>query len=429
MDSVRGIKTSSSDESNKEVRHRIAIIVYGYGLGNSPSLINMANMLSKSNYSVDFFTYNTYLGTASFDDPHILIHDHEAGHVRRDFMSRVIRGIFWRGALLLPLPLFVRVKREEKRLRRAISRYTESVASIMGQARYKCVIGVEPSGLMAASVLGKKFSIPYIYYNMELHSKSDFKDSHEWAVKNIEEEFHKGALFTITQDDARAEIMVKENAVACNTMVTIPVCADGEPFKEKTNILRERLGIDPDKIIILYAGFLAEWAMCEEIAIAAQTWPDKFVLVLHSHGYDAPAYIAKLKKYAGTKVYFSENPVLYAELPEFLASADIGVALYRNLGKNFTLIGSASGKIAHYLKSGLPIIVNNYPGISNTVESFNCGIGIDNPSSLANAIQKICDNYAEMRQGAFQCYEERYRFSRHCQKVLDKLESYNRVNQ
>ena len=57
------------------VRAGIAIVLFGYGLGNSPSLINMAETLSKSGYSVDFFTCHTYLGNVSFSDPCIRIHD------------------------------------------------------------------------------------------------------------------------------------------------------------------------------------------------------------------------------------------------------------------------------------------------------------------------------------------------------------------
>lgn len=415
----RIIKTSLSDP---EVRGKIAIIVYEYGLGNSPSLINLANMLSKSDYDVDFFTYNTYLGVASFDDPHIQIHDHAlVENTQQWFLPKAIHAISRR--ITRSTPQFLWVKHEEKRLCHRVSMYAESIASTMSKTHYKCLIGVEPPGLMAATILGKRFLIPYIYYNMELHSKPDIKDSYEWAVKRIEEDFHKGALFTITQDDSRAEIMVQENAVARDTMVTIPVCADGEPFTERTNILRDQLGIGADKIIVLYAGFLAEWAMCEEMARAAQSWPEKFVLILHSHGYDDPAYIMKLKKYEGTTVRFSDAPVMYEDLPKFLASADIGIAMYRgSKGKNFSLISSASGKIAHYLKSGLPIIVNDYPGISNIVESYHCGIATDSMGSLTDAIQKICDQYTYMRQGSFWCYEDRYRLSRHFTKLLDRLE-------
>lgn len=416
---ARVIKTSLTDS---EVKGKIAVIIYGYGLGNSPSLINFANLLSKSNYDVDFFTCNTYMAMVSFDDPHIQIHDHAlVKNAQQGFLPRAINAISGRIARSSSLLLWV--KHEEKQLRRVVLRYSEYIAPIMSKTRYKCLIGVEPPGLMAATILGKRFLTPYVYYNMELHSKPDIKDSYEGALKRIEEDFHKGALFTITQDDSRADVMAQENAVTRDTMITIPVCADGEPFTERTNILRDHLGIGADKIIVIYAGFLAEWAMCEEMARAAQSWPEKFVLVLHSHGYDDPAYIMKLKKYEGITVRFSDAPVMYEDLPKFLASADIGIALYRgSKGKNFSLISSASGKIAHYLKSGLPIIVNDYPEISNIVKSYQCGIAIDSTGFLAEAIQSICVHYTDMRQGSFRCYEDRYRLSRHFTKVLDRLE-------
>ncbi len=413
------INASSKSNENNE---KIAIIVYEYGLGNSPSLINLAGLLSKSKYSVDFFICNTYVGMLTFDDP--TIHIHDLSLIEKDlpgFFSSAIKQILRRIQCSHSASFLVRCAAMYLRYR--ISIYADFIAATVGDTHYKCLIGAEPPGLMAAALLGKKLHTPYIYYNLELHSSSDIDEGMEWTVKNIEEEFQQEAIFTITQDDARAGILAQENSVALDKIVTIPVCADGEPFKEKTNILRERLRIGADRIIVLYAGFIAEWALCEEIAKSAQSWPAKFVLVFHSHGFDDLSYQMKLKKYEGTMVYFSDDPVTYEALPEFLASADIGIALYRgSKGNNFKLISSASGKIAHYLKSGLPIIVNNYPEISTIVESYSCGIAIDRMESIADAIQTICDRYAGMREGSYRCYEEHYRLSRHFSKLLDRLQ-------
>jgi glycosyltransferase involved in cell wall biosynthesis len=199
------------------------------------------------------------------------------------------------------------------------------------------------------------------------------------------------------------------------------VCAEGEPFREKTSFLRERLGLSEDKRIIVYAGFIADWAMCAEIAENAQSWPENWVMVFHTHGYNDESYIKKVRSFERSNVRFSMSPVPYDELSPFLASADIGVALYRDLGANFTLISSASGKLAHYLKSGLPVLVNSYPNILQVVNKYHCGICIDNPNQLPEAIDKILNNYERMRSGAYLCYEENYRFDHHFAKVVDRI--------
>jgi len=401
----------------------IAIVVYGYGLGNSPSLINMSKALSKFGFCVDFFIYNTYLGNIHFNDPSIRIYNKEISEsVAPGLLQKFVCGTrYLLKTLLRILPTPVRIAHEEKALREAVQRYVISITSILSQKKYAYFIGVEPLGMMAASALGARFNTPFIYYNMELHSCPDIISVSEWAIKNIERSVHSKALFTITQDEKRARIMARENEVAIDTFVTIPVCADGEPFRENPNFLRQRLGISSDKTIVLYAGFLADWALCRELAEAAQSWPDNYVLVLHSHGYHDAEYVQKLRRYEGDKVRFSDIPVDYEDLSALLASADIGIALYRDLGTNFTLIGSASGKLAHYLKSGLPVVVNDYPDISGKVEMYNCGVWVKAVGDVGDALVYISRDYAKMRAGAFHCYEREFRFSRHFQKVLKRM--------
>jgi glycosyltransferase involved in cell wall biosynthesis len=403
--------------------NRIAIVLYCYGLGNSPSLINMAEAFARSGYMVDFYTCSTYLGNISFSNPSIRIYDiKNVKNPSPGFLQKVnCLTLNLIKKTLKVLPISRQAAHEESTRRVAVEEYAATIVSIACQQRYAYLIGVEPLGMMAACILSLKLNAPFIYYNMELHSCPDIVSANEWALKNIERSFHGKALFTITQDKERARIMASENNVANDSFVTIPVCADGDSFREKTNCLRQRLGLNTEKIIVLYAGFLAEWALCEEIAITAKSWPDNCVLVLHSHGYHDAEYLQKLRQYEGDKVRFSGSPVDYDDLPALLASADIGVALYKDLGTNFTHIGSASGKLAHYLKSGLPVIVNDYPQVSKIVDTYNCGIGIGGVEAIGDAIVCICRDYEKMREGAFSCYENEFRFSKHFQKVLKRI--------
>lgn len=406
-------------------RASIAIVLYGYGLGNSPSLINMAKSFAKSGYAVDFYTCNTYLGNISFSDSAIRIYDiKNARHTSPSSLQKfACSASNWiKKTLKTLLPISLQASHEESALRVAVEKYAVSIESIACRQRYAYLIGVEPLGMMAACMLASKLNAPFIYYNMELHSCSDIISANEWALKNIERRFHRKALFTITQDKERAGVMACENGIAMDTFVTIPVCADGEPFRDKTNLLRQRLGLSADKVIVLYAGFLAEWSLCEEIAIAARSWPDNCVLVLHGHGYHDAEYVQKLRQYEGDKVRFSDSPVDYDDLPALIASADIGIALYKDLGKNFTLIGSASGKLAHYLKSGLPVIVNDYPDIARVVGKYDCGIAIGGVGGIGSAIACIHENYNKMHKGAFHCYENEFRFSTHFQKVMKLMD-------
>ncbi|MBI5623157.1 MAG: hypothetical protein HY924_05195 [Elusimicrobia bacterium] len=404
-------------------RGKVAVLVYEYGLGNSPALINAARALAESGYGVDLFTCRAFLGDLRFDDERIRVREigvwglRSLAHRGRFLASRTARRV------MAPLPRRRQEAVERERLERGVSIYADSVSAAMGDTRYACLIGVEPLGLLAASLLGSSLGAPYVYYNLELHHGPDITTAAEAAAKEIEKDRIKGASFTITLDDERARLICSENGTPRDSMLTVPVCADGDAFMEKTDVLRRRLGLRPEDRIILYAGFLAEWAMVEELAESARDWPDDWVLVLHSHGCQDHATLKRLRRCEGGRVRLSLDPVPHDELAALLASADIGVALYRDRGLNFTLIGSASGKVAHYLRSGLPVIVNSYPAMSRVLDEYRCGAAIDGISRMPEAIRSILGDYQSMRSAAFRCYEERYRFSRRFSKVLERIDA------
>jgi hypothetical protein len=414
----------NADKESKP-KERIAFIIYMYGLGNSPSIINAARMLVKNGYLVDIFTYNTFLGDIEFDEPRIQIYEiafRDKRHCATCVLSKLRRAVYWKiRAFLRLLPWKIQVNNREKSIEGVIYSFVKSCGSIMGATTYRCFIGVEPFGMMAAYQLGLSKDTPFIYYNMELHLDSDSRTVEEIVIKKVEKKLNKYAAFTISQDNERSRLIAEENEIQESSVIPVPAGAEGEPFRGKTSFLRERLGLAEDKRIIVYAGFITDWAMCVEIAKNAQSWPEKWVMVFHTHGYNDASYIKKVRSFECSNVRFSMSPVPYDELSALLASADIGIALYRDLGANFTLIRSASGKLAHYLKSGLPVVVNSYPDISQVVDKYHCGIAIDSPSQLREAIDKILRNYERMRFGAYLCYEENYRFAQHFAKVVDRI--------
>jgi len=405
---------------------RVAFIMYEYGLGNSPSLINAAKLFVNQGYGVDFFTCGTFLGNVHFTDGRIKIHDIpdvNKPSPARNFFSKVKWAFHYRTkALSRLLPWQIRLKLEESSIAESISYFVKSIKTTIAETKYRCLIGVEPLGMLTAYQLGLQTAAPFAYYNMELHTESDRQTPNDFIVKAIEKRINGFAAFTIVQDIERGQLLAKENGILENSLIPVPVCADGEPFMGKTGYLRDRFGLSADMRIILYAGFIADWAMCAEIAESAQSWPKNWVLIFHTHGYNNENYINKVRRFESDNLLFSLAPVPYEELPAFLASADIGIALYRDLGANFTLISSASGKLAHYMKSGLPVVVNSYPGVSEVVERYHCGISVNGPEQLRAAITEIFANYQQMQAGAYRCYEDNYRLSRYFSRVVERID-------
>jgi glycosyltransferase involved in cell wall biosynthesis len=422
---------------------RIGIFIYEYGLGNSPSLINAGSSLAATGFRVDYFTFRTFIGGFTAANPNISIYrldeqDLPDVNGRENDRARYVRG-------LLPLPIVKalgsilshlrhvgkqiidamahkkRLLEVEKAFLDGVNRYVNKAESIIGQNRYRCFIGVEPGGLMGAAIIGRKLGVPVIYYNLELHLLCEMKTAMDNVIKKYEKKYHPYAAFTITLDDERAGLLARDNAISPTSMLTVPVCAEGPKFEGKSDYLRKKYHLSEGTRIMLYAGFICEWAMCEELAIAAESWSDNTVLILHSHGYNDEGYLQKIKKYEGKKVRISLEAVPYDDLQSFLSSADVGIALYRDLGKNFTLVSSASGKLSHYLKSGLPVITNDYPGMKRIIDTYGCGACVESPLQINEVMERIFGNYTLMHQNAFRCYEDNYMFSKQFAKVIERI--------
>jgi len=168
---------------------------------------------------------------------------------------------------------------------------------------------------------------------------------------------------------------------------------------------------------------LMPWAMCLEMAQAAQNWNTDLVLVLHSwEDLKDDPYIDQIRQLTHTgKVYLSLMNVNWQNMPELLSSADIGLAFYQDLGENFRETGHASNKLVQYLQVGLPVIVSDYPSIMDAITAYHCGEGAGSPRDIEYLARRILDDYERYKANAFRCYESEYDFSKHFSRVTKRI--------
>jgi hypothetical protein len=164
-----------------------------------------------------------------------------------------------------------------------------------------------------------------------------------------------------------------------------------------------------------------------EIASAASNWNEDVVLVLHERAKRAQTepYIKQVQQAGCGKVLLSLEPVSYDALDWVVMSGHIGLVFYqKELGPNFSEMAGASGKLAHYLRCGLPVICLDLPGLVKVVNQYQCGICVSEPGEIQSATEAIFRNYEFYRMNAFKCYEESYEFGRHFREVLRKIEDF-----
>ncbi len=431
-----------------EIR-KIAIVMVGYLLGVSTSIIYIAKALAKEGIGVDILIDEGFFLAAPIEFAEQLINvivlpsakSKKARGARSTALADAKR-LLRRTKILNLLRGLKRSSWQAKYwvLRHArrnygpaefatrycphFSLYADVLKRKVAEERYFAVVGVEPLAVLlsylALDTAGGE--APHlVYLNLELLRHESSMTVKDHLLKDAEIVCSRRADFTIIPDAKRGRVFAKENGIDEAKLRYLTVSACGNAVRTKGNYLRELFNIPGEMRIALYAGNIVETMMCREVVEFVDKWPRDCVLVLHTWRRDiksSPYYRELVKIADPARVYFSTEPVAYERLPELLSSADIGLMFYKPINPNFSEVGSSSNKIAEYVQVGLPVIANDLPSIRRVFDKYGSGICVDDPGDTGDAIRQVFERYEEMREGAFRCFEEHYNFTRAFEPLL-----------
>ena len=288
------------------------------------------------------------------------------------------------------------------------------------QESYDCFFGIDAAGLVAAVAAGRAKRVPVMYYSLEMLVSQDIQGWQRQIIKKLERRCHRNTICTIALTSRRARVLLADNQFPDAQVEIVPVARTGPAIQEKSDFLRQKFHIPADKKIILVAGAIDPLNLTLELAQAALTWPVDWVLVLHgwvgARGYEDQVRAVVSR---GANTIVSTDVVTEEELDSLVASADVGVALYRS-GK-LNVDEMASSKIAQYLRCGLPVVATDFPTLVELVESNECGVCVHDVADVEQAIQRVLGNYAQCQESALRVYEQSLRFEKHFQPVLNYL--------
>ena len=300
------------------------------------------------------------------------------------------------------------------------------------RAGYECLIGIERGGLMWAGTVAAHLDCPYVYFSLELYTrdypgKSD--NTFFRRLKRLERRYHAKAAATIVQDVDRARVLLADNGVKSADLLFVPVSLIGDPIRERSEYLRHRLKLGPKERIILSFGKIGSRRFTDELVTVAQGFPDDWKLVIHDGSCTNEKYKAELaQRNTHGKVVFSWDCIPIQDIEPLVASADIGLAFYRDDTWNEYLTGRSSEKVARYAQAGIPMVAFGYPSFQKVFSEYRCGVCIDHIERLAEACAQIFADYLGYRQEAWRAYEEVYDFVKQFQTVGDWLSRQTRSN-
>ncbi len=254
-------------------------------------------------------------------------------------------------------------------------------------------IGIDREGMIQAASLSSALGIKSLGLSFEIF----FEDETSARFKSPEIEACKHIDRFVIQDESRGEMFSKENLIQKEKLVFIPL---GFKYSVDSNInkidLRSFYDIPKDKNIACVIGSLTSWSGYLQILDSLHLWPDDWVLFLHSrNSIEDGMFFNKYSDLIGKRLFISEHHYLdFNELSEIVSQTDLGLAFYfatyasRYSGKNIANIGYASGKVATYLKSGIPVIANFNNQLTSRLTASGVGYLIkeieDLPKHLAS---------------------------------------------
>jgi hypothetical protein len=294
---------------------------------------------------------------------------------------------------------------------------------------YACVIGVDPDGLALAHSLAR--GAPLGYFSLELLLSSELSTAAEAQLKAHERELSRQAALVVVQDEDRARLLADDNGIAWERLVLVPNAPPGPARRQPTRYWHTRFDLPPEARVVIHSGSLGDWTGVEDIVDSARDWPDPWVLVIHTR-YDAESseYVERLRTRADPRrVWFSLKPVRRQDYDALIDGADVGLAFYvptgasSFTGSNVGTIGLSSGKLAYYLRAGLPVAVNRASSIARLVESRGAGVAVEDARSIGSALDRLAADYDALSAGACAFFEDQLDFGRAFAEVVHRVDA------
>lgn len=294
--------------------------------------------------------------------------------------------------------------------------------------RYQCILGIDPTGIIAADCINAIARRPLVYISFELLLKHELESDSEWSLKRREASAIRGVNTFLIQDELRRDLFCRDNSVPHDQCVLVPV-APADQYTMKTRYLHDKLNIPLSRRIVLYQGSLSSWGGRDDLEEMVSYWPDDVVLVVHSR---FPVG-SRMRRYlegsaSDRRILITDHPVSAAELPTLTASADIGLAPYRpgpdhwTHGDNLRFIGLASGKIAYYAMCGLPILARQTSSLTSLLEGNGIGFCYKRMSETGILIKRILDNREDLSRNSRNFYVNQLSPQRFIDSFCCKLE-------
>jgi glycosyltransferase involved in cell wall biosynthesis len=410
---------------------RVAIVYPRANIDTVPSLVGAAELLAARGHEVDIYCYSAAGEPAPhFAQPGVRLRSLGVEGLADQTTAGLRSAV--RHARWLPRAARAPLSRGYAVLGAGLAHGSRMVAQVRRRSNpstepYECVIGVDPDGLALAQDLAH--GAPVAYYSLELLLSNEISAA-DRRLKEQERALSRAAPFVVVQDADRGRLLAEDNALDPEQVVLVPNAPPGPARRRPSRYWHTKFGLPADRRIVLHSGSLGDWTGIEDLVRAVPGWPEPWVLVVHTrYAAETSPYVDRLRAQADpARVLFSLTPVDRAAYDELIDAADVGLAFYVATGDssftqtNIQTIGLSSGKLAYYLRAGLPVIVNRAASIGEPLEAAGCGFAVEDAEHVKAALSRVAADYDRLSDNACRFFDEHLDFARAFDEVAERIE-------
>ena len=290
------------------------------------------------------------------------------------------------------------------------------------------LIAIDESGLIAASLV-KLFCFRHrpkiVFWSLEtglITGKSSYMlfRIHEWCFSFVARLMD----VLVTQEESRLRDLEKKLGFGVPSIPKFfiphsPISKHKifeDVFNARSVFFKNMFKLSKNDKVILHAGWIHDSMCVDKFAIASKAWKNQFKLVLHEREKRSPKenFIRHIRDISNDKVCLSLNPVPFDCIDEVVSSAHIGLIAYdKSYGDGRVNIRKSSGKLAQYLKCGIPVIALDLPGYKEMFTEYRCGLVFKNFEEIEQCIDIIFKDYNSFSKEAFRCFQEEFDFKKY----------------
>jgi hypothetical protein len=308
--------------------------------------------------------------------------------------------------------------------------FRRQVNRLFARGSFDLIVGVDSDGIVEGHRYAQRFGLPLAYLSFEIFFWDELGSPYERRRKARESEASRAANPVIIQDAQRAQLLAAENDLEMPRFAYLPVSPTGVSPTGSSDFLRTRFEIPEAQTIVLHSGGFGDETYAQELLESAAAWPADFVLVIHTKyrpGQRDP-YVELVRDADLPNVILSTEPLPAEEYESMVASADLGLVLYKTIPgslfrqKNIECIGLSSGKFSYYLKHGLPVVSIGQQTYADLLGEYEFGENLSSFDEMPGALARIRSRHEWHSAEAKRLFSERLDFDVHWPTIAARFQ-------